>query len=272
MPKKKKKKGEPAISPPSATGGAGPWFEGKVGAFYLLSLLSSSEPRGLPGATATSVQFQQAPAGRPLDDFTIEAVNADGSRAHLEIQAKRSLDFTKSDAEFEDVVRRMWRAAQRPEFATDRYELAVAISRTTTRIERSCQEVLHWARELPGGELLQRLEPPLLQNKGQRLRELIKLMLAVESQPLSKVVAQVSPNLPIPAGVEGMVIPKGESWGWLAVWVLGRADALPDALIPDLAKLFQAWLIATQAYGGELNALVVGLLFKWLRRLDDTVG
>jgi hypothetical protein len=120
-------------------------------------------------------------------------------------------------------------------------------------------------------ELLRRLEAPLLQNKGQRLRELIKLMLAVESEPLSKIVAQVSPNLPIPAGIEAMVIPKGQGWCWLVVWVLSRADALPDALIPDLAKLFQAWLMTTQAYGGELNALVVGLLFKWLQRIDDAV-
>lgn len=152
MANKKKKIGATSIAPPSSTGGAGPWFEGKVGAFYLLSLLASGEPRGLPGAVTTSVQFQQVPAGRPLDDFTITAANANGSKAFLEIQAKRSLDFTKSDTEFQDVVRRMWVAAQKPEFVSERYELAVAIARTTTRIERACQEVLHWARQLPDGE------------------------------------------------------------------------------------------------------------------------
>jgi hypothetical protein len=141
----------PSSSPPSAAGNAGPWFGAKVGAFYLLSLLSSGEPRGLPGATARGVRFQQAASGRPLDDVTVQAVCADGSPAFLELQAKRTLDFTSSDAEFKDVVRRMWLAAQTPEFTSTWYELAVAISRTSTRIERACQEVLHWARHLTDG-------------------------------------------------------------------------------------------------------------------------
>ena len=141
----------PQVAPPAATGNAGPQFEGKVGAFFLLSLLSSSEPRGLPGATIRTVEFQQRGSGRPLDDVFVQATNADGSDAVLEIQAKRTLTFTTSDEEFTDVVAQMWEAAQKPEFETSRYELAVAIARTTTRVEHACQEVLHWARQLPDG-------------------------------------------------------------------------------------------------------------------------
>jgi hypothetical protein len=136
---------------PAATGNAGPQFEAKVGAFYLLSLLSSGEPRGLPGATIRTVAFQQRGSGRPLDDVVVEATNADGSDAVLEIQAKRTLTFTASDKEFKDVVAQIWKAAQKPEFETSRYELAAAIARSTTRIEQSCQETLHWARQLPNG-------------------------------------------------------------------------------------------------------------------------
>jgi len=53
------------------------------------------------------------------------------------------------------------------------------------------------------------------------------------------------------------------------LWVLARADALPSALIPDASKLFQSWLIATQAQGAPLNALIVELLFKWLVRIEE---
>jgi hypothetical protein len=141
----------PLVAPPSATANAGPQFEGKVGAFFLLTLLSSSEPRGLAGATIRTVEFQQRSSGRPLDDVIVTATNADGSAAILEIQAKRSLTFTASDKEFTDVVAQMWEAAQKSEFKTIRYELAVAIARTTTRVEHDCQEVLHWARQLPDG-------------------------------------------------------------------------------------------------------------------------
>ena len=144
-----KRQTSPQVAPPAATGNAGPQFEGKVGAFYLLTLLSGSEPRGLPGATIRSVEFQQRGSGRPLDDVIIQAVNADGTAAILEIQAKRTLTFTTSDTEFTGVVAQMWKAAQKPEFEATRYELAVAIARTTTRVEFACQEVLHWARQLP---------------------------------------------------------------------------------------------------------------------------
>lgn len=142
---------QPTVSPPSATGAAGPVLEGNVGGFYLLSLLANGEPRGLPGATAESVSFQQGDFGFPLDDIVVHARNADGSPATLEIQSKRGMTFTASDSEFRDVVGRMWLAFQKPEFAATRYELAVAIGKTTTRIEADCQEALFWARELLDG-------------------------------------------------------------------------------------------------------------------------
>ena len=142
---------QPQTAAPAATGNAGPQFEGKVGAFYLLSLLAASEPRGLPGAVIRTVGFQQRGSGRPLDDVVVQATNADGSEAVLEIQAKRTLTFTASDKEFKDVVAQMWVAAQKPEFEASRYELAAATARTTTRVEQSCQETLHWARQLPDG-------------------------------------------------------------------------------------------------------------------------
>jgi hypothetical protein len=145
----KKQSNLPGVVPPAVAGEAGPQFEAKVGAFYLLSLLAAGEPRGLPGATIKSVACTQRVAERPLDDVVVEATNADGTPAVLEIQAKRSMKFTAGDHEFAGVVMRIWVAAQKPEFNTSRYELAVAISRTTTRIENACQEVLHWARHLP---------------------------------------------------------------------------------------------------------------------------
>ena len=138
----------PTAVSPAAAGPAGPRFEGKVGALYMLALLAGSEPRGLPGAVVRAVRFQQAADGRPLDDVTVDALNADGSEAFLDLQAKRTINFTRSDTNFADVVRRLWATAQKPRFATHRYEMAVAVARSSTRIERDCQQVLQWAREL----------------------------------------------------------------------------------------------------------------------------
>jgi hypothetical protein len=139
-------------APPAASGPAGPRFEGKVGAFYFLALLGSGEPRGLPGATVRAVRFQQSPHGRPLDDVTIDAINADGSDAFLDIQAKRTINFTAGDANFADVVRRLWATSQNQRFVSARYEMAVAVARTSTRIERDCQQVLQWASHLTSAE------------------------------------------------------------------------------------------------------------------------
>ncbi len=138
----------PAAVSPVASGPAGARFEGKVGAFYFLALLAGGEPRGLAGAVARTVRFQQSPHGRPLDDVTVDGISADGSEAFLDIQAKRTINFTAGDSDFADVVRRVWATAQKPQFATARYELAVAIARTSTPIERVCQQVLQWARQL----------------------------------------------------------------------------------------------------------------------------
>lgn len=120
-----------------------------MGAYFTLCMLADAEPRGLVGASIQSVALQQRIAGHPLDDIVIHATNADGSQATLEIQAKRTLTFTASDSEFADVVGQLWQVAQKPEFETRRYETAVAIARTTTRIEQAVQEVLHWARQRP---------------------------------------------------------------------------------------------------------------------------
>ena len=120
-------------------------------------------------------------------------------------------------------------------------------------------------------ELFQRLEGPLLENKGRRLGEIIKLMMAVESEPLAKVIARVQPDIAIPAGAEAIVMPKGQGWAWLVLWSLARAEVMPSALIPDLSKLFQSWLIATQAQWAPLNASIVELLFKWLARIEEAM-
>jgi hypothetical protein len=164
----KPSKGTP-IAPPSATGNAGSRFEAKAGAFYLLAVLTAGEPRGLPGAVAQSVQFQGAADGWPLDDIIVRAVNGDGAPAILEIQAKRTIDFTASDAEFADVVRHAWAVANKPTFSSHRHEMAVAIARTSTAIERHCQEALHWARQhITGAAFDEHLRRPGFASEGMR--------------------------------------------------------------------------------------------------------
>lgn len=92
------------VSNPASSGPAGSHFEGQVGAHYLLSLLTCTEPRGLPGTTIDRVEFQRAAEGHPLDDVIIHAHDAQGVPAVLEIQVKRSIAFSPGDSIFRAVA------------------------------------------------------------------------------------------------------------------------------------------------------------------------
>lgn len=145
----KKSKSQKTIkaNPPSATGPAGSEFEGKVGAFYLLSMLTGHEPRGLPGTTIQKVALQRDGEGYPLDDVIVHAHDLSGKSATLEIQVKRSIKFSPQDAVFIKVVKQIAQSANKPEFNDTHYELAIAVAKTTTAIEGSYQDLLTWARK-----------------------------------------------------------------------------------------------------------------------------
>lgn len=136
------------MTSPASSGPAGSHFEGQVGAHYLLSMLTGSEPRGLPGCTIDRVEFQRASEGRPLDDVIVHAHDGQGKAAVLEIQVKRSITFTPSDSVFRSVVDQIVVASRRPDFWNSRYELGIATARTSHKIDGAYQDVLTWARQL----------------------------------------------------------------------------------------------------------------------------
>jgi hypothetical protein len=132
-----------------ASGPAGTHFEAQVGASYLLAMLSGAPPRGLPGATIDRVALQQANAGRPLDDVIIHAHdNVSGKPAVLEVQVKRSITFAAADPVFRKVVGQIVEASQRPDFLTQRYELAIATTKGSRKIDGVYQDVLTLARQI----------------------------------------------------------------------------------------------------------------------------
>jgi hypothetical protein len=113
------------------------------------------------------------------------------------------------------------------------------------------------------------VEANLTANDGQRFREILRLMVAVESVPL----ADFAKNLQLPTTADAtadptMVLPKGPGWAPLVVWTLAAIDRLPTAVIPDVVKLFQLWLMVTQGSALDINTQIVQRLFDWLTRMD----
>ena len=133
---------------PASSGPGGAHFEGQVGAFFLLSLLVRAECRGLPGATIDKVEFQRASEGHPLDDVIVHAHDAQGKPALLEVQVKKGIKFSPTDPVFRSVVQQIAEVSHKPEFFNSRYELGIAISRTSQKIDGAYQDVLTWARQL----------------------------------------------------------------------------------------------------------------------------
>ena len=157
-----------AISPASS-GPAGAHFEGQVAAHYLLTLLIGAEPRGLPGTRIERVEFQRAQEGHPLDDIVIHACGGDGRAAVLEIQAKRSLRFAKSDQRYRDIVGKLAQASQEPDFFGRRHELAVAVDRAPLNVQGPYQDVLTWARYVGAADTFTaRIERPGSANDDMR--------------------------------------------------------------------------------------------------------
>jgi hypothetical protein len=133
---------------PAASGPAGSLFEGQVGAFFLLSTLVRAEARGLPGTIIDRVTFQRASEGHPLDDVIVHAHDAQGKEAVLEIQVKKGIKFTPTDEIFRSVVAQIAKASSKPDFLTTHDQLAIAISKTSNKIDGAYQDVLTWAQEL----------------------------------------------------------------------------------------------------------------------------
>ncbi len=133
---------------PASTGGSGALFEAQVGAAYLLSMLLEVDARGLPNCRVESIRLQRGQEGYPLDDVIIQGQDRSGRAAILEIQVKRSITFAPSDEVFQDVVNQVKKAMGNPNFWVSHHQLAVAIARTTQRIETAYQDVLSWARNV----------------------------------------------------------------------------------------------------------------------------
>ncbi len=162
---------------PSSSGPAGSHFESQVGASYLLCMLVGAEPRGLPGAVIDRVEFQRAAEGHPLDDVIVHAHDASGNAATLEIQVKRGMTFAPKDEVFQKVVGQIAKVSGKTDFWNSRYELGIAISRGSHKIDGPYQDVLTWARQLGDAKtFFERIERPGSANPA--MREFVKTFIS----------------------------------------------------------------------------------------------
>ena len=94
----------------------------------------------------TAVKTQQSEIDAPLDDLVVDGSLHDGTRTRLDLQVTTTLSFTESDDKWTDIVQRAWSTFRRTGFNPDTDRIGVAVSQTTTKLERSIQPLLARAR------------------------------------------------------------------------------------------------------------------------------
>lgn len=121
----------PTAASPYSTGGGGTRLEHRLGAAFLVRLLTAGSVHELAERPPESVAFQQSP-GASLDDLVVTAPTADGlSSTRLDIAVRRTPRFVKSHKKTAELVAALVRADVDAERASDplvERRLAVAVS------------------------------------------------------------------------------------------------------------------------------------------------
>ncbi len=119
------------------------------------------------------------------------------------------------------------------------------------------------------GEMLDKASATLFLDRAKLLRELIHIVMAVESEPAGKYYSAmgIDPRM-IPAGIN---VPAGPSWSRLLMWLLKTGVGIPAAALADVVLLYTNWSIV---YGGRdwLTPVIVPWLYYWLSQIDPALG
>lgn len=114
-------------------------------------------------------------------------------------------------------------------------------------------------------ELLTRAADDLLADHGALLCELIRVVIAVESEPAVRMFASIGID---PATIPtNLHVPSSPSWYRLIVWILRLGDKLPHAAIPDVVDLYTAW--SSGMLGVDpLTPVLLTRLLGWLKEIE----
>jgi hypothetical protein len=150
------------VSSPASTGGAGPFFEQHVDAYWLAQLLVRGIPPILHDCAVVEVHLQTERLGWHTDDFLIVGETGSGDRRKLPGQVKRTFTVSATDDECKKAVQDFWKDFRSPQQfspAADRFAL-ITLRGTNTLLEHF-SGLLDCARAArDGAEFEQRLATP----------------------------------------------------------------------------------------------------------------
>lgn len=125
--------------------------------------------------------------------------------------------------------------------------------------------LLALARSELWAQTLTRAGLPLLADQATLLRELIRLVIAVEVDRASKVYGKIGVD---PALIpETLVVPNSPAWPRLIQWLLLLGEHLPNGVIPEVAELYLAWSVSLFGQD-ELTAEILPWVHRWLTEIE----
>jgi energy-coupling factor transporter ATP-binding protein EcfA2 len=147
-------------SSPSATGGAGTFFEQHVGAYWLALLLVEACPPIFLDTTVRKVSFQTEHLGWNTDDALVACDTSAGVRRRIACQAKKAFSVGSEDADFRSTIIDAWQDFCGPQWTEDD-AFAIITQRGTNVVLRDLAALLDAARaSASAADLDHRLETP----------------------------------------------------------------------------------------------------------------
>jgi hypothetical protein len=151
--------------------------------------------------------------------------------------------------------------------ATEWLKLVVILSGANVHSSWRRSGLLALVRSEAGIEILNTVASVLIHDRGALLRELVRLVLAVEVVPArSRFVAAGLDATNVPAS---MTLPAGLSWIRLMGWIAFRlGKQLPGEAIPDVVKMYTGWCMSLKG-GDPFSPTLVTQMYGWLREIEE---
>lgn len=177
------------VSSPTATGGAGVYFEQHVQAYWLAQLLVRSIPPILTDRGVAEVHFQTEHLGFNTDDFLVVCEREGEAPAQLVGQVKRNLTISAADDECKKAVGDFWKDFKKAAPFNPQYDRFVLVTlRGTNTLLENFSGLLDCARGAADGKEFQRrlsLNGFISKKSVSQCNELCKIVSALDDTPVT---------------------------------------------------------------------------------------